>query len=456
MLGKTFTSALLLCVAVAIPAAEEIASVVADGIGKDVESATQQAAEAALTQVVGSFIDSRKMVERHSDIRDGIRTQTRQVSSQISEYAQGSIQSIDVLDVEDSDGLVRVSARVGVRIEDFRHYIEDTVLAEKEIKTGMLAQIKTSEKQRQNVEELLRERVLEPLLSQTVMVPRIVGEIEPVTDRGDLAIAERLLKGEGHLIRIRVDVELNDDYLANAQRVLDETARNRYRGLALGQAEEVNQARNNKRGVAFYSVMTGDFFSLGNNADTRRMSGLARRIGGAGGILSAWVNVYPPEDLALTSHLYPEAVTGQLCKMSEESVGLGGMQIGALKLVVPVIKVGFSSADGTLLFEDVLMLQRNRLASENAVVIPAKDYPVPPKNLVMQARYGIQSASLTAVSLAYSHGQGSHACVLYVDTHSAFNILARVPEEILAAANTVTVSFAAPNHKPVRRSKFRF
>ena len=446
-------AALLLCVATAGFADEDIATVVVEGIGKDVESATRQAAEAALTQVVGSFVDSSKMVERHKEIEDGIRTQSRRISSRISEYSQGSIRKIDVLNVEDSGGLVRVSARVNVRIEDFKHYIRETVLAEKAIEPGVFAQIKTAEKQQSNVEGLLRERVIDPLLTQQVVIPRIVGEIEAVTDRGSLEIAKQFLKRDGDLIRIHVDVGLNPDFLANAQSVLDETARNRYRGLALGQAEEISKARSSPRDVAFYSVMTGDFFSIGDNADTRNMKGLFKRIGGAGKMLNVLNKIYPPEDLALTSHVYPEAVAGELCRVTEEAVGLGGLKLGALKFVAPVIKVGFRSADGEVLFEDVLMLQRNKLASENALVLPAKDYPTPPNYLSFQPRFGIQSASLMAVSLARTSA-GSHACVLYIDTHSAFNILASLPEGILAKANKVSVSFAAPDHQPIRRSRF--
>lgn len=444
---------LLLCATTAGFADEDIATVVTDGIGKDVESATQQAAEAALTQVVGSFVDSSKMVERHKEIEDGIRTQTRRVSSRISEYSQGSIQKIDVLNVEESGGLVRVSARVSVRIEDFRHYIQETVLAEKAIKPGVLAQIKTSEKQQNNVEGLLRERVIDPLLTQQVVIPRIVGEIEAVTDRGSLAIAKQFLKHDGDLIRIRVDVGLNPDFVANAQSVLDETARNRYRGLALGQAEEISKARSSPLEVAFYSVMTGDFFSLGDNADTSKMKGLFKRIGGAGRMLGALNKVYPPEDLALTSYVYPEAVTGELCRVTEEAVGLGGFRLGALKYVAPIIKVGFRSADGEVLFEDVLMLQRNKLASENALVLPAKDYPTPPPYVNLQPRFGIQSASLMVVSLAPG-AAGTHACMLYIDTHSAFNILASLPEGVLAKANKVSVSFVAPDHIPIKNSRF--
>ena len=47
------------------------------GVGKDIESAIQNAAEAALTQVVGSFIDSNKLIEKRKEIKNGIKTQTK-------------------------------------------------------------------------------------------------------------------------------------------------------------------------------------------------------------------------------------------------------------------------------------------------------------------------------------------------------------------------------------------
>ena len=114
--------------------AQETATVIAEGLGKDIESAVQMAAEAALTQVVGSFIDSSKLIEKRKEIRDGIKTRTKTITSKLSEYSQGSIQRLDVLEVEDDDGLTRVTAKVTVRIEDFKHYILETVLAEKKIK----------------------------------------------------------------------------------------------------------------------------------------------------------------------------------------------------------------------------------------------------------------------------------------------------------------------------------
>jgi len=48
--------------------------VMSSGVGKDIESAIQNAAEAALTQVVGSFIDSNKIIEKRKEIKNGIKS----------------------------------------------------------------------------------------------------------------------------------------------------------------------------------------------------------------------------------------------------------------------------------------------------------------------------------------------------------------------------------------------
>ena len=155
--------------------AQETATVISEGIGKDIESAAQRAAEAALTQVVGSFIDSDKLIEKRREIRDGIKTQSKSITSKISEYSQGSIQRLDILDVEEDDGFTRVTAKVTVRIEDFKHYIKETVLAEKKLKQGLLGKLKVKKKQQTNVADLLIDKVIQPILDNQVVIPKVVG-----------------------------------------------------------------------------------------------------------------------------------------------------------------------------------------------------------------------------------------------------------------------------------------
>ena len=124
------------------------------GVGKDIESAIQNAAEAALTQVVGSFIDTNKLIEKRKEIKNGIKTQSKKVSSKVSQYSQGSIQSLDIIDVEEKEGLTYATVKVSVRIEDFEKYIKKIVSAEKKVKKGLLSKIKIKRKQSKNLSDI--------------------------------------------------------------------------------------------------------------------------------------------------------------------------------------------------------------------------------------------------------------------------------------------------------------
>jgi predicted transglutaminase-like cysteine proteinase len=62
-------------------------TVIAQGVGKDVESAAKNAAENALTQVVGTFIQSDKFLNKRSEINNGIKEQSRSIETKTLEYA---------------------------------------------------------------------------------------------------------------------------------------------------------------------------------------------------------------------------------------------------------------------------------------------------------------------------------------------------------------------------------
>ena len=75
------------------------------------------------------FIDSETTIERRKKIRDDIKTQTKFTTTKVSEYLHGSVGRLGILDVEEDHGLIRMTAKVAVRIEDFKHYTSETVLA---------------------------------------------------------------------------------------------------------------------------------------------------------------------------------------------------------------------------------------------------------------------------------------------------------------------------------------
>lgn len=157
-----------------------IQTVIADGMGSTVESAVQNAAENALKQVVGSFIDTEKQVERRSQISEGIRTETRNVTSKMREYSQGFIQSFEVLETRQDIGIFRVSAKVEVRIDDFKVYIKKLAEGETGVGKGLFAQVATLKNNENGANQIFLDRIALPLLAGEVNRFR-VGQPELVS-----------------------------------------------------------------------------------------------------------------------------------------------------------------------------------------------------------------------------------------------------------------------------------
>jgi fumarate hydratase class II len=155
---KSLVSILLL--SATLCAAQEIKIIVAEGVGSDPQNAAQDAAQNALTNVVGSFIDANKQLEKRSEIRDGIRSQTRQIRTEIKEYSQGSIRSFEVVEMKNEGSLFRVTAKVGVRVEDFHAYIKKLAEGETAVGGGLFAEMATSRNQSESLAKILSERIL--------------------------------------------------------------------------------------------------------------------------------------------------------------------------------------------------------------------------------------------------------------------------------------------------------
>ena len=73
--------------------------VVVSGFGVDADSATSNAAENALNQLVGS-IASETLVKKRTVIRNGIAGQAKIIKKEITDYSQGYIKSINILDMQ--------------------------------------------------------------------------------------------------------------------------------------------------------------------------------------------------------------------------------------------------------------------------------------------------------------------------------------------------------------------
>jgi hypothetical protein len=145
-----------------------IQTVISDGVGETVQAAAQNAAQNALTNVVGSFVDSTKLLEKRTQIKDGIKSQTKNIKSDIKEYSQGSIRKFEIIETTKENGLFKVTAKASIVIEDFKVYIKKLAESENTVEQGLFAAIETEEKQSKNAIDILRNAIA-PAISGEVM-----------------------------------------------------------------------------------------------------------------------------------------------------------------------------------------------------------------------------------------------------------------------------------------------
>lgn len=202
-----------------------VQTVIAEGVGKDLPSASQNAAQYALINVAGSFIDASKLIEKRTTIEEGIRTQTSQIRSDVKEYSQGTIKSFEIESLSTQNGLTRITAKVSVRIEDFRAYVKKLAEGTVGVDTSLFAQITTEQKQNQNRVAFLTDNVFLPVQRGEVIVLN-VGAPVPIS-QADLSREERKLAGElekkygaSSVVTFDVAMSLNSDFWINMSKTL--------------------------------------------------------------------------------------------------------------------------------------------------------------------------------------------------------------------------------------------
>lgn len=123
---------------------EQVQSTITTGLGTDYASATTNAIENALKQLAGSVVSSETFLEKRTKIVDGIVSKAKEIRSEIHDFSQGSIKSVDILKSESSNDLFYVTAKVSVRLEDFRVFVRQLANAERKIDQGLFSQIATN------------------------------------------------------------------------------------------------------------------------------------------------------------------------------------------------------------------------------------------------------------------------------------------------------------------------
>jgi hypothetical protein len=231
---KTFFAlGLLLAIATASSpahaAVEEVAAVktvVANGIGDTPQSAAQNAAENALTEVVGSFIDKETLLQKRVEIQDGVRQEAKQIDTKIREYSQGSIKSFDIVDTSQVSGLYKVTAKVEVRIEDFKVFIGKLAEAQTSLGPDIFAQVATKAAQETNIKDIIVNKIMMPLISGEATELKVGKPIvfdEYARKHPELK-RNQYLRASSTAIVVPVITNINAAYLANATKTLESIA----------------------------------------------------------------------------------------------------------------------------------------------------------------------------------------------------------------------------------------
>ena len=246
---------------------KEIKTVTATGFGTTLEASLQNAAEIALTKVVGSFIDAETQIKKQQEIRDGVLSKIKIIKKDVRDYSQGSIKYFEVLNVEQKDSIYIVTARVDVRIEDFRAYIKDLAYGSKKINQGLFSSIKTDEENIENKLDLIA-KITKPLLFTEVIDINIGTperlenlssfgciynkEYESIknasnnsfsgfscTNGGYNDIRVRGFPAKGSIV-IPITFDLKKDYFENTINILDNISS--HKKITLGEYQNINNA----------------------------------------------------------------------------------------------------------------------------------------------------------------------------------------------------------------------
>ena len=123
-----------------------------------------------MTQVVGAFLDSETIINKKTLINDGLVDRTKQITVDISEYSQGSIRSLEIITTSVENELYVVVAKVSVRIDDFRNYIQELASGSTEVSTSIFATIATEIGNKEQMYQIFYDKIYKPAAKGKVFV----------------------------------------------------------------------------------------------------------------------------------------------------------------------------------------------------------------------------------------------------------------------------------------------
>lgn len=419
--------------------AQEVETVTAIGFGEDVNTATQRAVESALTQVVGSFIDAENFIKQKTEIQNAVSKTSKTISSSFSSYSQGSVKSLSIIDVTDSGSMKKVTARVTIRIEDFKRYIREEAFGEAKIKGGLFANAKVKQKQGENLSELVVEKILSPARNFEAIEIKVgeVALLEDVDVERSVAGVVKDLKNK-ILVRVPVTVQIKQDYLANAYKILDETSVDRYKGGQI-KSINVNEKEYGPRD-SFYLLLFADMVHDRSGSDE---SVFGRSSAGVWGLFSR---------AGLTSGNYINPMQARLYALPKsnlfelyERMQSANLETGTPGFIdknsVPSVNLRVLDSMGNIIFEDYLTHSERGIVNSSSSMIAGEGF----HNAAEESLTVLFSNLRPGLSRKYKHlpkGPLPENFAALIDVVKKFEIITALPEDVLEVADSVQVEIS--------------
>ena len=417
---------------------QDTETVVSDGLGTDLDSAIQNAVENAMIQLVGSFVETRKSIEKRAEIRNAVKTQTKTISSRTSEFSQGSVEKINVLDSAQDGDFVRVTAEVTVRLEEFKAYMTRTALAETSVQQGLFSKVQVQKEQSENLGEIVVDRLMMEIFNLEV-IQLEVEAVDTIKDAQLEASVRRVLSPAPNetIIEIPVKATIDEQFLANAFDTLEKTAE---RGLRGGQVRSYANDPHNKGDMKFW-VFFADLSPKGSSitdvfGSSGRYPGYFYRA-----LNSNLANKFKDVG-SMRLYAFAESKVNDLCAYvdSKRMDEYDRPDTYWPHYYVPSVNLKILSSSGEALIDTTLTDSRMFLGTD--LVSSNKAFVVGENECRGSGPCGLNSGGESALTfLQYSRqSRPGEQCVFTVDIASEFSIYAKLTDDELARAAGITVS----------------
>ena len=181
MIKKIYLLIFLFFNAASLQASNLDITTITKGYGSTAKQSLQNAVSNALTQAVGSYMDvdtqinkrteieieTQKLTNNLGELLSEKKTFTKEITNKINEYSNGVINSVEVLDVKQENGLFITTAKVVIRDDRLKIRFAAISSVKAPMKVGILANIIEKKSQANNLSEILSSKVILPLWNGT-------------------------------------------------------------------------------------------------------------------------------------------------------------------------------------------------------------------------------------------------------------------------------------------------